>query len=201
MLSRYRDRNFWRCGAALLAALMAAIGGAAAAELDLVILRDGSEIECRVVELSRDRLTVDTPDDRRRTYAREEVEAIEFGDPAPPKLRARVQVMEADDEVRLYLDGEEIASPSELEAGWFDLDPLLGEGANRLRAEVTSRRGYWAYRWVLEVQGERETFSCGIPNKSGCTRDGTSGKEHGTFPAGSVWLYVDRRSGSVDVDR
>jgi hypothetical protein len=201
MLSRHWDRDGWLRAAVLLAACVAALGGAVAAELDLVILRDGSEIECRVVELDRDRLTVEIPNDRRRSYAREDVEAIEFGDPAPPKLRARVQVMESDDEVRLYLDGREVAPPSELEAGWFDLGPLLGEGANQLTAEVTSRRGYWAYRWVLEVEGRRETFACGIPNKSGCNRDGRSGKEHGTFPAGSIWLYVDRRSGSVEIGR
>jgi hypothetical protein len=185
----------------MLAGCLLLLGAASAVELDLVILRDGSEIECRVVELDRDRLKIEMPDDRVRHISRDELRAIEFGDPAPPELRAKAQVLEADDEVRLYLDGVELASPSELEAGWFDLGPHLAEGANQLTAEVTNNRGVWAYRWIVEVEGERYSFSCGIPNKSGCREQGGTGKERGTFPAGSLWLYVDRATGSIDVDR
>lgn len=202
MFSRARDRAVIVRLATAFLVWLTALGFVSSAELDLVFLRDGSEIECRVIELDRDRLTIEIPgEDRRRSYPRDEVEAIEFGTPAPPELRARVQVIESDDEVRLYLDGREVASPSELEAGWFDLGPLLAEGANQLTGEVTNRRGSWAYRWVLEVEGERHSFACGIPKKSGCRRHGGTGKERGTHDAGSVWLYVDRRSGSVEVGR
>jgi hypothetical protein len=201
MSSRDRERHAGLAPAAMVLAFLLTLGAALGAELDLVILRDGSEIECRVVELDRDRLTVETADDRLEYYSRDELRAIEFGDPAPPELRARVQVLDADDEVRLYLDGQELASPSELEAGWFDLGPHLAQGANHLTAEVTNNRNVWAYRWIVEVEGKRHTFSCGIPRKSGCREQGGSGKEHGTFPAGGLWLYVDRSIGSVEVGR
>lgn len=202
MNSWFRDALFRRATVtAALAWLICAgcAGLSLAAELDRVFLRGGGEIDCRVVSLDGRYLKIEEPGSRQRTIAREEVEAIEFGAPDPPAISVRVMVLDADDQVQLYLDGKEIASPAALEAGWVDLAPLLRDGGNHLTAEVSNEKAEWAYRWAVEVNGKRHAFACGIPHRSGCKDQGGSGKERGTFPAGSVWLFVDRATGKVEV--
>ena len=168
---------------------------------DRVVLRDGSELAGWVVSLDRELLVMELPGDERREIPRREVARIELGEEELPPLRARVRVYAADDEVHLYLDGREIASPGELAAGWFDLAPLLADGTNELTAEVVNVSGPWAYRWVLDVGGKRTTFACGLAGKSGCRRgEGATGRERGTFFAGRAWLYVHRADGSIDVE-
>jgi hypothetical protein len=202
MNSRFRDALF-RLGTVvtILVGLICAesAGLSIAAELDRVFLRGGGEIACRVVSLDGRYLKIEEPGSRQRAISREEVEAIEFGAPDPPEISVRVMVLDADDQVRLYLDGEEIASPAALEAGWIDLAPLLRDGGNQLTAEVSNAKNEWAYRWAVEVNGKRHAFACGIPHRSGCKDQGGTGTERGTFPAGSVWLFVDRASGKVEV--
>ncbi len=107
----------------------------------------------------------------------------------------------ADDEVRIFIDGQEIATPRELEAGWVDISSLVRDGANEITAEVENRRGVWAYRWVLEAGGEKTTFECGRANRNGCTAGGLDPGEIGVHSAGSAWLYVHRETGEAKVQR
>lgn len=169
----------------------------AALAVDTVVLRDGSEIEGQVVSLDAGRLVVDLTDGSRKSFARADVQSIEFGEREMPPIKARVMVNESDDEVRLYLDGREIASPGELQAGWIDIAPLLAEGANQITAEVLNQAGTWSYRWTIEAGGQRHVFSCGLRGKTGCMREGGTGQERGTMTAGRAWVYLKRRAGEV----
>jgi len=167
---------------------------------DRVTLADGSELAGRVVSLDAHVLVVEVAG-ARRTVARRDVLRIELGEAPPPPLVARVKVAEADDEVRLLLDGEEIAPPAQLRAEWFDLMTLLGDGPHHLTAEVVNQRGLRAWRWVLEAGGKKETFACGLTGRSGCTVDGKPADAQGTFPAGGVWLYVKLSEGTIELER
>jgi hypothetical protein len=167
---------------------------------DRVTLADGSELVGRVVSLDAYVLVVEV-EGARRTVQRRDVRRIEFGDAPPPPLVARVKVAEADDAVRLLLDGEEIAPPAQLRAEWFDLMTLLDDGPHHLTAEVVNQRGMRAWRWVLEVGGKKETFACGLTGRSGCTADGKPADAQGTFPAGGVWLHVKLSEGIIEFER
>ena len=105
----------------------------------------------------------------------------------------------ADDLVRIFLDGEEIADPAKTQTEWIELGPLLAEGANLIEAEVENQAGTWAYQWILDAGEQKETFACGVRGKVGCRRDGMLGTEQGTFAAGRVWLYLDRASGEIEL--
>lgn len=168
---------------------------------DVVTLRDGSEVRCRVLEVDARRVLVESEAGAQVPYPRADVVRIEFGQAAPPPIVARVKVVDADDDLRLYLDGAEIGTPAELRGAGFDLAPLLREGPNVLEARVTNDSGTWAYRWTLEAGAHREVFSCGLAFKSGCRQGGRSGSERGTFEAGKVYLYVHRSSGEVKVQK
>ncbi len=171
------------------------------AEMDQVTLRDGSEIVCRVLDLSKQRLTIEHEDGGHETIPRSSVAAIRFGEDVLPPIKVRVRVFGADDKVRIYVDGDEVASPGELKAGWVDLGPFLHDGANEINAEVENERNVWAYRWVLEAGTQRETFQCGIPRKSGCRAEGRSDRAFGVFPAGRAWIYVHHREGTAEIER
>ncbi|RMG46033.1 MAG: hypothetical protein D6718_06300 [Acidobacteria bacterium] len=199
-MSRIGNTVAQRAGAAACLAVILAAAPAAAA--DLVVLRDGSEIEGHVVLVDETRAVIRLPEGRERVVARKELARIEFGEePEIPLPRVRVRVLDADDEVHLYLDDEEIAPPAQLLGEWVDLGPRLREGANHITAEVRNETSVWAYRWVIDVGGRRYTFACGLARKSGCREEGHTGREVGTMPAGSAWLYVDRESGTVEVER
>ncbi len=206
-MSRSRNRTPI-LGAALALGLAVALTLTAHASLaaepreaaDRVTLADGSELAGRVVSLDAFVLVVEV-EGARRTVQRREVRRIEFGDAPPPPLVARVKVAEADDAVRLLLDGEEIAPPAQLRAEWFDLMTLLDDGPHHLTAEVVNQRGMRAWRWVLEVGGKKETFACGLTGRSGCTADGKPADAQGTFPAGGVWLHVKLSEGIIELER
>jgi hypothetical protein len=206
-MSRSRKRTPLRAArlallaaAAFLAAPAAAAADDARPAGDRVALADGSELSGRVVSLDAHALVIEV-DGARRTVPRRDVLRIELGEAPPPPLVVRVKVAEADDEIRLLLDEREIASPAQLRAEWFDLAPLLGDGAHHLTAEVTNRRGLRAWRWVLEAGGKKETFACGLTGRSGCTADGRPADAQGTFPAGGVWLYVKQAEGRIEIER
>lgn len=171
-----------------------------AATADRVTLADGSEFLGRVVSLDSHALIVEVSG-ARRTVPRPDVRRIEFGEAPPPPLVARVKVAEADDEVRLLLDGNEIAPPAQLRAEWFDLTTLLGDGPHHLTAEVVNGRGLRAWRWVLEAGGQKETFACGLTGRSGCAQDGQPADAQGIFPAGGAWIYVNLSEGRIEVER
>ncbi len=184
-----------------IAVLLLAVVPVTSASTDRVVLRDGSELSGYVLSLDRELLVVELPGDERREIPRREVARIELGEEELPPLDAKVRVLAADDEVHLYLDGREVAAPAELEAEWFDLAPLLADGANELTAEVVNVSGPWAYRWVLRAGGKKYTFACGLAGKSGCRRGkGATGRERGTFFAGRAWLYVHRTDGTIEVE-
>lgn len=186
--------------AAIPSAPRAALAEEARAAADRVTLADGSELLGRVVSLDAHVLVVEV-EGARRTVARRDLLRIELGEAPPPPLVARVKVAEADDEVRLLLDGEDIAPPAQLRAEWFDLMSLLDDGPHHLTAEVVNQRGIRAWRWVLEVGGKKETFACGLTGRSGCTADGRPADAQGTFPAGGVRLYVKLSEGTIEVER
>jgi hypothetical protein len=192
------------CACALVVALLAAAPrsseGQAPSPVDRIVLADGSEYAGRVVALDAHTLAIEI-DGARRTFPRREVRRIELGDALAPPLVARVKVAEADDELRLLLDGKELAPPAQLRAEWFDLAPLLGDGPHHLTAELTNRRGTRAWRWVLEAGGKKESFACGLVGRSGCTADGREAEAQGTFPAGGVWLYVKLSEGRIELER
>ncbi|UCF67022.1 MAG: hypothetical protein JSV80_14750 [Acidobacteriota bacterium] len=201
-MSRMRNSTTCRRWCALLTAAALWVGFAGAEALDLIVLRDGSEIRGRLLSVDLDRALIEEESGFQRSVPRRDLARIEFGEPEPaPALRVRVRVYEADDAVQLFLNDEPIAEPATLAREWFDLGPLLGEGSHRLRAEVINDSSVWAYRWVLEIEGQRHTFACGLERKSGCRENGATGLERGTMPAGAVWLYVDRREGRVDITR
>ncbi len=199
-MSRYVECQGLRALISCLLVVFAASLGLAWAELDLVVLVDGSEVNCRVLGLDAKLLTIEREDGRHEKIAREKLVSITFGEGEAAPISARVRVLAADDLVRIYLNGQEVASAAELRAGWVDLAPLLGEGPNELYAEVSNETNLWAYRWVLEANGRRETFQCGLVHKSGCRAEGRSDRALGTFPAGRAWLYVHRRSGEVTIE-
>ncbi len=186
--------------AALLAAAPLSSAGQAPSTVDRVVLADGSEYTGRVVTLDAHTLAIEV-DGARRTFPRRDVRRIELGDAPSTALVARVKVAEADDELRLMLDGKELAPPAQLRAEWFDLAPLLGDGPHHLTAELTNRRGMRAWRWVLEAGGKKESFACGLVGRSGCTADGQTAEAQGTFPAGGVWLYVKLSEGRIELER
>lgn len=168
--------------------------------VDAVVLTDGSEYEGTVISLDKDRLIFDLFDGTRKKFPRRDLSAIYFSEEEKPKpIDVKVRVLAEDDEVMIFLNEEPIATAAELTSSWISIGERLGEGSNRIRAEVQNKTSFWAYRWVIEAGGERYTFSCGLPRKSGCTQDGASGNEKGTMPAGAGWIYVHRNDGSVEV--
>jgi hypothetical protein len=187
---------------AVLAPATAVAAPPAAALLnDSLTLRDGSTFRCRVMEVDARRVLVEREDGRQSSIPRPDVVRIEFGLAPPPPIVARVHVDEADDIVRIKLDGKEVAPPATLRAGWFDLVPLLRDGPNVVEAEVENRSGSWAYRWVIEAGSQKEVFACGLAGRAGCRDDGREGHERGTFPAGRIYLYVHRDAGEVTLQR
>ncbi len=201
-MSRLRNPPLVRLSGSWLAFLLLVTFASplGAAPVDRVTLRSGERIEGRVISLDERTLRVEVGS-RAREFARGEVERIELGEAPPPPIEAKVRVVESDDEVRLFLDGVELAPASQLKAEWFDLAPLLGDGPHHLTAEVINRRGPRAWRWVLEAGGRREVFACGLAGKSGCDRDGSGPFDLGTFPAGGARLYVSHREGRIEVAR
>lgn len=189
-----RRRASWSAAAVTLALVFPA-----ALCADLLVLRDGSEVRGRLVQVDAHRVLFAREEGGEVSFSRARVARIEFGE-APASLRARVHVLEGDDEVRLFLDGAELAAPATLEKGWFDLAPLLKDGPHQLTAEVTNRTAFWAYRWVLEAGTETFDFACGLARKSGCTAGGRDPREKGTMPAGKAWLFVHRESGEIRVE-
>lgn len=200
-MSPTRKRSFlssWtRCG---LIAIGLVGSPCLAVTEDRVVLRDGSELQARVIELTSENLVLEPQGGGRKMIPRRELLRIEFGEQAIPPIKVRVRVFEADDEVRLTLDGSPLATPAELIGGWVDLADKLRDGANLLEAEVENTAGMWAYRWTLEAAGQTKTFACGLTGRSGCRREGGSGTERGSFPAGKVWLYYHRNSGSLRIE-
>ena len=164
---------------------------------ELIVLRDGSELRGRLIEVTLDHAALEVAGGGRQLIPRRNVARIEFGESVAPTIRARVRVAEADDEVQLYLDGAALGTTAELRAGWIDLASKLKQGANQITAEVSNTGGQWAYRWIVEAGGETKTLSCGLPGRSGCKRDGGSGFEKGTVPAGKVWIYYHQETGEL----
>lgn len=198
-----RNDKPWRLSMmpGVLLALLASCWAPAWASPDTVTLRDGRVAEGKVLELDGRRLVLETETGERRAFSRADLASIVFGQEEPPPVVVRVRVFSADDEVRVYVDGEPAASPDELRRGWVDIAPLLHDGANEIYAEVLNRGKVWAYRWVIEAGGERTTFSCGIPHRSGCTAGDLSPTAQGTLPGGKAWLYLHRRDGEVSVEK
>ncbi|HHN74328.1 MAG TPA: hypothetical protein ENK10_03785 [Acidobacteria bacterium] len=185
-------------GVWLVVALL--LGVSALADDDRVTLRSGDEIAGKVLELDSQRLLMELPDGQRRHIPRAEVQSIVFGEEQAPPVVVRVKVYSADDEVRVFVNGEEVASSDELRGSWVDISESLHDGANEIRAEVSNRTNVWAYRWVIDAGGQRTTFACGIPNRSGCSSQGRDPRALGTMDAGRGWIYLHRREGTVEVE-
>lgn len=166
---------------------------------DRIILVDGSVIEGHLVSVDENRAVIRLDDGSEERVPRGELAGIEFEERKQPEIRVRIRVRVADDLVRLYLDGAEIADPARTQTEWIELGPLLAEGANLIEAEVENQAGTWAYQWMLDAGEQKETFACGVRGKVGCRRDDMLGTELGTFPAGRVWLYLDRASGEIEL--
>ena len=196
-----RSRKATRVLVALAVVMLVSLVRAAAPPQDKVTLRDGSTFACRVLELDARRALVEREGGAQQSIARAELVRIEFGQTPAVKIVARVHVVEADDIVRIKLDGREVASPAELRAGWVDLVPLLADGPNVLEAEVENHSGPWAYRWTIEAGADKATFACGLAGKTGCRENGASGQEKGNMPAGRVYIYVHRDSGEVTLQK
>lgn len=194
-----RNDKSWRLPVMLAVLAFAAMP--AWASPDEVTLRDGRVTLGRVLELDGQRLVLETESGERRAFPRAELASIVFGEDAAPPVVVRVRVFSADDEVRIYVNGEPAASPDELRRGWVDIGSLLHDGANEIYADVINRGKVWAYRWVIEAAGERTSFACGIPHRSGCTAGGTSPTAQGTLPGGKAWLYLHRGDGDVSVQK
>ncbi len=195
-MSRIKETR-WIAGGVLVWLCLANVAPVIAA--DLIVLKDGSEYEGMVIELDRRRLIFEHDDGERETFPFSSLERIEFGEEESPPLHARVRVHGADDEVVIFVDGTAVASAAELRAGWIDISPLLATGTSEVRAEVVNRNGPWAYRWTLEAGTQKKTFACGLVGKSGCRKDGGTGREKGTFSAGRALLFVHRSSAEAEI--
>lgn len=174
---------------------------AAAPTPDKVLLKDGSEILCRLISVDDRQVLIERGNGDQSRFDRKDVRRIEFGEIEVPRIVARVRVFDGDDQLHLTLDGIEIARPDVLRTGWVDLAPLLKDGANLLTAEVSNEKGTWSYRWVLEAGTAREVYACGLAGKAGCTQDGFIGRETGRLPAGKAWIFIHRSSGEIRVQR
>jgi hypothetical protein len=172
------------------------------AAADEVVLRDGERLEGEVLSLDAETLRIRLPGGERRQVGRERVERILLNEAAEaPPIRVEVKNLGSDDSLGLWVNDEEVLAGSRISREWTDVTDLLRDGSNEVRATVRNERGSWSYRWAIRVQGKATTFECGIPNRAGCTEEGHSGSETGEIELRSVWVYVDRDEGRVEIER
>jgi hypothetical protein len=190
----------WLASVFLLPALLAFFPLSAAA--DEVVLRDGERLEGEVLSLDDEKLVIRLPGGERRHVGRERVERILLKPAAEvPPIRVEVKNLGSDDALDVWLNDDQVIAASRISRDWIDLTDLLRDGSNEIRATVHNKRGSWSYRWALRVQGKATTFECGIPNRAGCTEEGQSGDETGEIELRSIWVYLDRDEGRVEIER
>jgi hypothetical protein len=177
--------------------------GATGAPADEVILRDGERLTGDVLSLDREELLLRLAGGDKRHVPRDRVARIEFSAPEEvPPIRVELRNMGSDDALDLWLNGEPIFENSPSTHEWLDVTDRLRDGSNEVRFAVRNARGIWAYRWGVRIRGKTTILECGRPPRLGCSEEGFTGNEKGTIgPLPSVWIYVDRREGLVDLDR
>jgi hypothetical protein len=181
-----------------LLSVLAVLGAAA----DEVLLRDGERLEGEVVSLDDETLLIRLTGGERRFVGRERVDRIILTPPEDvPPIRVEVKNLGTDDALDLWVNDEKVLEGSKISREWIDVTGMLRDGSNEFRAEVLNERQSWAYRWALRLQGKATTFECGIPSRAGCTEDGREGNETGRIELPSVWVFVDRDEGRVEIDR
>ena len=172
------------------------------ATADEVVLRDGKRMEGKVLSLDEEILELRLPGGERERVSRERVERIILTpERETPSIRVEVKNIGSDDALDLWVNDERVIEGSRVSREWVDVTELLRDGSNELRAVVVNERGSWAYRWGVRVQGKATTFECGVPVRAGCTEHGHEGNETGAIELPSVWLFVDRDEGRVDIER
>lgn len=188
-----------RISTSLLLLLLPAFTRAVA---DEVVLRDGETMQGEVISLDDETLLIRLAGGERRFVGRERVDRIILSPPAEvPPIRVEVKNLGSDDALDLWLNDEKVLEGSRVSREWIDLTDRLREGSNEIRVVVFNERESWAYRWALRLQGRATTFECGIPARAGCTEEGHTGTEKGEIELPSVWVFVDRDEGRVEIDR
>lgn len=191
-----RSKPFRRLWVALLFSLL----GAGVVAADVVVRRDGSRIEGRVLSVDLDVLVLETEDGRYRVD-REQISEVRFARTAP-SVRVEIRNVESDDALDAFLEGEWVLREGRRGGEWIDLTSKLKDGNNALRFRIHNSRGSWAYRVALRLNGEVKILSCGTPHRTDdpCRDFGHSGIESGTIEdIPTVWIHVDRDAGRVEV--
>lgn len=188
-----------RCRPALAVAVALAVAAGVPTVADVVERRGGSRLEGTVVSLDAEALVLDTGSSRLR-IPRSELVSIVFV--AAPALKVELKNVRSDDAVDVLLDGDEVLRDAREGGSWVDLTDRLKDGNNALRLRVHNERGSWAYRLHLRVNGRVLPLECGAPGVAGagCTCCGKTGRELGTIDdLPTVWIHVDRATGSAEV--
>lgn len=170
---------------------------------DVVVLRDGTRVEGRVLAVDGERVTVRT-EQGDRGVARDRVLVIEFGESEEitrPPLKIELRSVAADDAVEVLLEDRVVLSAGREQGAWTDLTSVLKDGNNKLQLRIHNERAGWAYRLSLRINGVATSIACGKPRDASapCRCCGKSGRETGWIELDPVWLFVDRGTGSAEV--
>lgn len=180
------------------------LAGAVPAVADVVVRRNGSQVEGQVLSVDATSVVVKTARGNLR-LERAEIESIQFvkSDAVAPPLRVEIRNVQSDDEVDVLFDGETVIRGAREGGDWIDLTPLLKDGNNELRLRIRNDRGTWAYRLSLRINGVVTPIECGTPNRSDdpCRCCGKTGVEKGIIDdLPIVWIHVDRALGRAEVE-
>jgi hypothetical protein len=185
----------------LLAITLPLLAGIAVSA-DEVVLRSGESLQGEVLSLDEETLLIRLVDGEREFVSRERVDRIILAPPAEvPPISVEVKNLGSDDALDLWVNDEKVLEGSRVSREWIDVTERLRDGSNEFRVVVLNERETWAYRWALRLQGKATTFECGIPARAGCTEEGREGDERGEIELPSVWVFVDRDEGRVEIDR
>lgn len=193
-------RSLRRSGRWVLAALLV-VSTVPADRADTVVRRDGTEMGGDVISLDRDKLVL-LVGDKRVSVAREEVAVIRLSrDKPPPPLRVEIRNIASDDSVDVLLDDRPVILEARTGGEWVNLTPKLKDGNNPIRLRIHNRRGNWAYKIGVRINGESTVLSCGkaFDLSRPCTCCGKTGMETGVFDLPIIWLHVDRAAGRAEI--
>ena len=170
---------------------------------DTVSRRDGSTVEGEVLSLDGQKVVVRTSSGT-VSLLREEVASIHFveSEALRPPLKVEIRNIRSDDSVDVLLGDEVVLREGREGGSWIDLTSKLKDGNNPLRLRIHNDRGTWAYRLSLRVNGTVSTLSCGKPldRNYPCRCCGKTGLESGIIEdLPTIWLFVDRESGTAEI--
>ena len=186
----------------LLAVCVAVLVASPALRADTLVRRDGTREEGTLVSVDPSKVVIRTGRGE-ISVPRSDVASVTFGSsPSAPPFKVEVRHVRSDDALDLWLDDRAVIREAREGGSWIDLTPWLKDGNNPLRLRIRNDRGTWAYRFLLRIDGEVQTFSCGTPLRSDdpCTCCGKTGRETGVIDdLPVIWIHVDRALGRAEV--